>query len=32
VPGEVHATGSDAGLTAIALEGGPVTVFEPEAH
>ena len=32
VPGEVHTTGSDAGLTAIALEGGPVTVFEPEAH
>lgn len=31
-PGEVHTTGSDTGLTAIALEGGPVTVFEPEAH
>jgi quercetin dioxygenase-like cupin family protein len=29
-PGEVHTTGSDTGLTAIALEGGPVTVFEPE--
>ena len=32
VPGEVHTTGSDTGLTAIALEGGPVTVFEPEAR
>jgi quercetin dioxygenase-like cupin family protein len=31
-PGEVHTTGSDIGLTAIALEGGPVTVFEPEAR
>ena len=31
-PGEVHTTGSDAGLTAIALEGGAVTVFEPEAR
>lgn len=31
-PGEVHTTGSDTGLTAIALEGGPVTVFEPEAR
>ena len=31
-PGEVHTTGSDAGLTAIAIEGGPVTVFEPETH
>lgn len=31
-PGEVHTTGSEAGLTAIAIEGGPVTVFEPEAH
>lgn len=31
-PGEVHTTGSDAGLTAIALEGGPVTVFEPTAR
>ena len=30
-PGEIHTTGSDTGLTAIALEGGPVTVFEPEA-
>jgi quercetin dioxygenase-like cupin family protein len=30
-PGEVHTTSSDTGLTAIALEGGPVTVFEPEA-
>ena len=30
-PGEVHTTGSDNGLTAIALEGGPVTLFEPEA-
>ncbi len=29
-PGEVHTTGSDTGLTAIALEGGPVTIFEPE--
>jgi len=28
-PGEVHATGSDEGLTAIALEGGPATVYEP---
>jgi mannose-6-phosphate isomerase-like protein (cupin superfamily) len=32
VSGEVHTTGSDTGLTAIALEGGPVTVFEPEAR
>ena len=31
-PGEVHTTGSDTGLTAIALEGGPVIVFEPETH
>lgn len=31
-PDEVHTTGSDTGLTAIALEGGPVTVFEPEAR
>jgi hypothetical protein len=31
-PGEVHTTGSDNGLTAIALEGGPVTVFEPKAR
>ncbi|GAA2008719.1 cupin [Catenulispora subtropica] len=30
-PGEVHTTGSESGLTAIVLEGGPVTVFEPEA-
>ena len=29
-PGEVHTTGSETGLTAIALEGGPVTIFEPE--
>jgi quercetin dioxygenase-like cupin family protein len=29
-PGEVHTTGSDTGLTAIALEGGPVNIFEPE--
>ena len=29
-PGEEHTTGSDVGLTAVALEGGPVTVFEPE--
>ncbi|GIG70294.1 cupin domain-containing protein [Phytomonospora endophytica] len=29
-PGEVHTTGTDTGLTAIALEGGPATVFEPE--
>lgn len=29
-PGEAHTTGSDTGLTAIALEGGPVTVFGPE--
>lgn len=29
-PGEIHTTGSDTGLTAIALEGGQVTVFEPE--
>jgi quercetin dioxygenase-like cupin family protein len=28
-PGEVHTTGSDEGLTAIALEGGPATVYEP---
>ena len=28
-PGELHTTGSDAGLTAIALEGGPVTLSEP---
>lgn len=31
-PGETHTTGSDTGLTAIALEGGPVTIFEPEAR
>jgi quercetin dioxygenase-like cupin family protein len=31
-PGEIHTTGSDTGLTAIALEGGPVTVFKPESH
>jgi len=30
-PGEEHTTGTETGLTAIALEGGPVTVFEPEA-
>jgi quercetin dioxygenase-like cupin family protein len=29
-PGEVHTTGTDTGLTAIALEGGPVTIFQPE--
>ena len=29
-PGEIHTTGSDTGLTAIALEGGQITVFEPE--
>jgi hypothetical protein len=29
-PDELHTTGSDEGLTAIALEGGPVTVYEPE--
>jgi hypothetical protein len=29
-PGERHTTGSDTGLTAIAVEGGPVTLFEPE--
>ena len=30
-PGEVHTTGSgDEGLTAIALEGGPATLYEPE--
>lgn len=28
-PGEVHTTGSDSGLTAIALEGGD-TIFGPE--
>lgn len=28
-PGEVHTTGTDDGLTAIALEGGPATVYEP---
>lgn len=28
--GEAHTTGSDTGLTAIALEGSQVTVFEPE--
>jgi quercetin dioxygenase-like cupin family protein len=31
-PGEVHTTGSDTGLTAVALEGGPVTIFEPESR
>lgn len=31
-PGEVHTTGTDVGLTAIVLEGGPVTVFESEAR
>ena len=31
-PGEVHTTGSDVGLTAIAFEGGPVTVFGPYAR
>lgn len=31
-PGERHTTGSDSGLTAIALEGGPVFIFEPEAR
>jgi quercetin dioxygenase-like cupin family protein len=31
-PGEVHTTGSDTGLTVIALEVGPVTVFDPEEH
>ncbi|HEX4790204.1 MAG TPA: AraC family ligand binding domain-containing protein [Actinospica sp.] len=31
-PGEVHATGADReGLTAIAVEGGPATVYEPGA-
>jgi len=30
-PGELHTTGTDTGLTAIALEGGPVTILEPEA-
>lgn len=29
-PGENHTTGTDTGLTAIALEGGPVFIFEPE--
>jgi hypothetical protein len=29
-PGEIHTTGSDTGLTAIALEGSQATVFEPE--
>jgi quercetin dioxygenase-like cupin family protein len=29
VPGEVHTTGTDEGMTAIALEGGPATVYEP---
>jgi mannose-6-phosphate isomerase-like protein (cupin superfamily) len=29
-PGEIHTTGSDTGLTAIAIEGGQATVFEPE--
>ena len=29
-PGEKHTTGTDTGLTAIALEGGLVFVFEPE--
>lgn len=29
-PGESHTTGSDQGLTAVALEGGPATIFEPE--
>lgn len=29
--GEVHTTGSETGLTAIALEGGPVTIFDPGA-
>ena len=28
-PGEVHTTGTETGLTAIALEGGPVTIFDP---
>ena len=31
-PGEVHTTGSENGLTAIALEGGPVSLFEPESE
>jgi quercetin dioxygenase-like cupin family protein len=30
VQGEIHTTGSDTGLTAIALEGAQVAVFEPE--
>lgn len=31
VPGEMHTTGTDVGLTAIAIDGGgSVTVFEPE--
>lgn len=29
-PGEVHTTGTDEGLTAIALEGGPATVYDAE--
>ena len=31
-PGEEHTTGSETGLTAIALEGGPVAIFEPGAE
>jgi quercetin dioxygenase-like cupin family protein len=28
--GEVHTTGTDTGLTALAVEGAPLSVFEPE--
>ena len=28
--GEVHTSGTEAGLTALAVEGGPLDLFEPE--
>jgi hypothetical protein len=29
-PGEVHTSGTDTGMTALAVEGAPLDLFEPE--
>ena len=29
--GEIHTTGTDTGLTGLAVEGAPLSLFEPEA-
>ena len=29
--GEVHTSGTDGGLTALVIEGAPLTLFDPEA-